>query len=72
MASVGIKYSPAYAIIRVDHYLETTDINTLYTVKKIVKSIERAEEEVQRLNDLNKDKKCKYFFQYTRIERDDK
>lgn len=56
----------AYAIIRFesDHH----DVNAIVTVKKIVFDIEYAEQEVKRLNNLNGDKGCIYFWQTTRLE----
>ena len=39
------------------------------TVKHVVWSQDEAEAEVSRLNELNADKGCQYFCQYTRIDR---
>jgi len=58
---------PAYAIIRVD--LDVKDDEARFTVRRIVWSEERAEAEVQRLQELNADKGCRYLWQYTRVDR---
>jgi hypothetical protein len=58
---------PAYAIVRVD--LEAKDDGARFTVRRIVWSEELAETEVHRLEELNADEGCKYFWQYTRVER---
>jgi len=62
-----------FAVVRIDQFL--TDVsppeNTI-TVKEIVLTQEEAEEEVQRLNKLNCDKNCLYFWQKTRfVDRQD-
>ncbi len=41
------------------------------TVSKLVRTIERAREEVGRLNTLNGPKGSRYFFQVTRLEPED-
>ena len=58
---------PAYAIIRVD--LDVKDDEARFTVRRIVWSEELAEAEVQRLQELNADKGCRYLWQYTRVDR---
>jgi hypothetical protein len=58
---------PAYAIIRVDH--DTPTDEERFTVRHIVWDEELAEAEVQRLTELNADKSCSYFWQYTRVDR---
>jgi hypothetical protein len=59
----------AYAVIRLDAYLAPdVPIRERITVKKVVASQEVAEQEVARLNDLNADKGCEYFWQVTRVE----
>jgi hypothetical protein len=37
------------------------------TLKEIVTSVELAENEVRRLNEINSDKSCKYFWQSSRL-----
>jgi hypothetical protein len=57
----------AYAIIRVD--LDVTDDEVRFTVRRVVWDEETAESEVGRLQDLNREKTCRYFWQYTRVDR---
>jgi hypothetical protein len=57
---------PAYAVVRVD--LATKDDEARFTVRKIVWTEELAETEVRRLQELNADKDCRYFWQYTRVD----
>ena len=54
-----------YAIVRLDGPVESSD-DCVY-VKEIVSTQAIAEAEVQRLNELNADKHCKYFWQITRL-----
>jgi hypothetical protein len=61
--------SPAgYAIIRLDLDPVYTDEDR-YTVKRVVWSEDEADAEVARLNEVNADKNCRYFWQYTRVVR---
>jgi hypothetical protein len=53
------------AIIRVDRFSELPEHSI--TVKEIVATPEIAESEVKRLNELNADKDCTYFWQTTRL-----
>lgn len=53
-----------YAVIRVDVGMQ--DIETAVTVKEVVPTMEEATAEVERLNKLNADKGCRYFWQTTR------
>jgi hypothetical protein len=55
----------AYAVVRIDHYKSFPPESV--TVKEIVRSQEVAESEVERLNRINADKECSYFWQYTRL-----
>jgi hypothetical protein len=65
------KYDHVYAIIRLDEFLSgAAPDRNLITVKKVVRSQEEAEREVHRLNKLNADKGCQYFYQITRLERE--
>ena len=57
-----------YAIIRYDEFLSDFDIESKITVKKVVRNIERAKSEVDRLNKVNAARKCRYFWQLTRLE----
>jgi len=65
-----LKYDHVFAIIRVDdfHDLEVSP-ETKITITKIVLTRETAEAEVARLNKLNSNKGCIYFYTITRIER---
>jgi hypothetical protein len=61
------KKNQVFAIIRFDEFLDANGaIEDKITVKEIVDTIEIAKDEVVRLNKLNSDKKCKYFWQTTR------
>lgn len=64
------QYDHVYAIIRVDRDDGISGISNRdrITVKKVVRLKERAEQEVERLNKLNADKGCEYFYQLTRLE----
>ncbi len=58
---------PAYAIVRVDHDSPTDEER--FTVRRIVWDEQLAESEVRRLSEVNADKGCAYFWQYTRVDR---
>lgn len=53
-----------FAIVRFDRFLEH---DNSFTVKEIVRTQEEAESEVKRLNEVNADKDCTYFWQTTRL-----
>jgi len=58
-----------YAIIRYETDADmNVPIDLRITVKKVVVDPQYAEEEVKRLNELNKDKGSYYFCQVTRFE----
>ncbi len=60
--------TPVYAIIRIDDFHDSTvTIEDNITVKEVVLTLEEAEAEVARLNQLNGSKACRYFFQTTRL-----
>jgi hypothetical protein len=61
---------PGYAIIRLDLDPIYHD-EERYTVKRIVWTEEAADAEVERLNRVNADKNCRYFWRYTRVDRRD-
>jgi hypothetical protein len=65
-------YDHVYAIIRLDKEVAAYDLSNKnwVVVKKVVRSKEVAEQEVNRLNRLNSDKGCEYFYQITRLERE--
>ncbi len=58
--------TPVYAVVRVDDYPSGT-LESCITIKEIVWSLEEAETEVARLNELNRSKGCRYFWQSTRL-----
>ena len=63
------KYGHMYAIIRYETDSDpTTPIDLCVTVKKVVSDPHHAAKEVERLNELNKEKGCYYFYQITRFE----
>lgn len=53
-----------FAIVRFDRFLS---LENAFTVKEIVRTEEDAESEVKRLNEVNADKDCTYFWQTTRL-----
>jgi hypothetical protein len=62
---------PAFAIVRVDTFHpedEQPEPRNSITVKRIVWDQATAEAEVARLNGLNGDKGCVYFWQQTRVD----
>ncbi len=81
MSSRPPNYRQGYAVIRVDNYGTeghvdeyTLDGETLpaagpgnVTVKEIVFDAREAQNEVMRLNELNKDKDCRYYWQATHV-----
>lgn len=54
-----------YAIVRFDGDMKSPESS--FTVKEIVSTQAMAESEVERLNELNADKNCTYFWQVTRL-----
>jgi hypothetical protein len=63
------KYQHLYAITRyAPHADEKTPLDLRFTVTKVVTDAEYAQQEVNRLNELNKEKGYCYFFQITRFE----
>lgn len=59
-------YTALFAIIRIDSESKGSLQNRI-TVTKIVLSLEEAEQETQRLNELNGPKGCVYYWQSTRM-----
>jgi hypothetical protein len=57
---------PGFAVIRVDRF--QSDDEHRFTVKRVVWTQELAESEVQRLNEVNANTDCVYFWQYTRVD----
>ena len=58
-------YVHVYAVIRHDPYV-TSDIRGAITVVAVVPTAEEAQQEVQRLSDLNADKQSEYFWKSVR------
>jgi len=56
-----------YAIIRVDRFKSAATPEDAVTVTKIVSSLDFAQSEVVRLNELNGCKGARYFWQTTRM-----
>ena len=54
-----------YAIVRFDRDMQSWENS--FTVKEIVRTQDIAESEVKRLNEVNADKNCLYFWQTTRL-----
>jgi hypothetical protein len=72
MNEANARYEQVYAIVRFQA-IHARDRGQLrqrdFAVVKIVRTEESAQEEVQRLNSLNRRKGCAYFYQATRMER---
>lgn len=63
------RYRHAFAIVRIDLFqvdLEMAPENRVF-VPKVVWTQQEAEAEVARLNEVNRDKNCLYFFRLTRL-----
>ena len=59
---------PVFAVLRVDEFLgPDTPLENRVTVKEVVRTLEIAESEVKRLTRLNSGKRCRYFWQATRL-----
>lgn len=62
---------PCFAIVRIDLFLlregTTPDWRSIVTVKAVLETQAQAESEVARLNELNGEKGCMYFWQTTRF-----
>jgi len=59
---------PVYAILRYDEFQDSaTAIENRVSVTRVVHDEATARTEVKRLNDLNAEKGCKYFWQATRL-----
>ena len=54
-----------YAIVRFDRFVQSSEDS--FTVKEIVGTRAIAESEVKRLNEVNAEKDCTYFWQTTRL-----
>ncbi len=71
--------TPVFAVVRLDYSFADLSLSggatpqaaVEVTVKEIVTTREAAEAEVERLNKLNGEKGCRYFWQQTRFVSDD-
>jgi hypothetical protein len=61
------KYPHAYPIVRIDTPLGQSDPQNEITVVKVLTSQVAAEAEVSRLNQINADKSCTYFYCTSRL-----
>ena len=68
MARSAAQREQVYAVLRYDGWLESTSPpEGQVTVKEIVRDLEIAQAEVERLNRLNGHKNCRYYWQTTRL-----
>jgi hypothetical protein len=69
MSTPHQRHEHVYAIIRVDQFQGSETLpQDMITVTRIVHDQACAEQEVERLNHLNADLGCTYFWQITRLE----
>jgi len=62
------RYQHVFVILRADAYDEGDHVSEHVTVKKVVTTERRAEGEVKRLNDLNAEKGCRYYFEIAQLD----
>lgn len=58
-----------FVILRADAYDEGEQVSEHVVVKKVVSTKPRAEEEVERLNALNAQRGCRYYFEIAQFEK---
>ena len=61
------KHPHVYPIVRVDTPLDPKDLQSKITVVKVMTSQAAVEAEVSRLNQINADKSCTYFYCTSRL-----
>ena len=61
------KHPHVYPIVRIDTPIDQTDPTSGITVVKVLTSQVAAESEVSRLNQINADKSCMYFYCTSRL-----
>jgi hypothetical protein len=61
------KYKHVYPIVRIDKRISATDPTNSIMVVKVLTSQVDAEAEVSRLNQINADKNCIYFYCTSRL-----
>ena len=64
------RHDHVYAIVRYDDDCADTSIDLRVRVVKVVADPQFADAEVRRLNELNRDKGCRYFATVTRMEKE--
>ena len=60
------QYVHVFAVMRHDLFADTSDIRNAVTVVAVVPTAEEATSEVDRLTQVNADKRCEYFWQSAR------
>jgi hypothetical protein len=65
------KYQHVYPIVRIDKPFGSVDPTNQIMVVKVLTSQEAAEVEVSRLNKVNADKSCQYFYCTSRLIEED-
>lgn len=74
MTELNPKYDQVYAVVRFQAY-HAHDRGEMrqrdFAVVKVVRSEAAAQDEVERLNSVNRQKGSLYFYQPTRLERDE-
>ncbi len=72
MNKPNAKYDHGYAIVRIDgpDAVVDEDLNAI-TILKVLRTEQKAKEEVRRLNTLKRGKGARYLSVITRIERED-
>jgi hypothetical protein len=63
-----------YAIVRFDYFqhdIDTENVENAIAITKVVWDMDTAQAEVARLNEVNKDKDCIYFWRAARLQRRD-
>ena len=62
------RYQHVFVVLRADAYDEDGHVSEHVTVKKVVASEEQARREVERLNAINSDKACRYYFEIAQFD----
>lgn len=55
-----------FAVVRIENYLSYESAENTITIKEVLPTLDEAIQEVERLNNLNSEKGCRYFLQTTR------
>jgi hypothetical protein len=67
--SKNLKFDHAFVVIRIDEFMAKYSVEDQIAAVKAYWNPEDAQQEVERLNKLNGDKGCHYFWQVVRIEK---